>query len=271
MHRCKRVIITDDYYPTLGLPNVSLETRPIHSISSSTVIVNGDSGATPLDTDFDLIVCATGFNTVEFLHPIELTGRKGRKLSDVWSNGAKAYNGTCVEDMPNFGMLYGPNTNLGHNSIILMIEAQSRYINGLIRPVLDARSEGKALSLAPKAERVQEFNAKVQAALQNSSFNDPSCNSWYKNDAGLITNNWSGTAVEYQELLAKVDIEGDYEVEGSGIEVVKRKPVRNVGRVREETYFSDQTLGLLSVLSVGIVAAGWVMRNTKYLNGLRVR
>jgi len=101
---CKRVIISDDYYPTLALPNVALETRPIHRIGSNSVSVIGEDGQPDVvEADYDLLVCATGFKTTEFLHPIELTGRNGRKLSEVWHKGAQAYNGTCVEDMPNFG------------------------------------------------------------------------------------------------------------------------------------------------------------------------
>jgi cation diffusion facilitator CzcD-associated flavoprotein CzcO len=101
---CKRVIISDDYYPTLALPHVSLETRPIHRIGSNSVSVIGEDGQPDVvEADYDLLVCATGFKTTEFLHPIELTGRNGRKLSEVWHKGAQAYNGTCVEDMPNFG------------------------------------------------------------------------------------------------------------------------------------------------------------------------
>lgn len=83
---CKRVIITDDYFPALGLPNVSLETRPISEISGNKVKVKDDNGkiedAEP--GDFDLLVCATGFKTVEFMHPINMTGRNGRSIRDVW-------------------------------------------------------------------------------------------------------------------------------------------------------------------------------------------
>jgi cation diffusion facilitator CzcD-associated flavoprotein CzcO len=97
---CKRVIISDDYYPTLALPNVALETRPIHRIGSNSVSVIGEDGQPDVvEADYDLLVCATGFQTTEFMHPIQLTGRNGRKLSDVWHKGAQAYNGTCVEDM----------------------------------------------------------------------------------------------------------------------------------------------------------------------------
>lgn len=151
-----------------------------------------------------------------------------------------------------------------------MIEAQSRYINGLIKPVLDARRTGKALSLAPKPEKVKEYNARVQKILLNSSFNDPNCNSWYKNEAGLITNNWSGTVVEYQDLLSKVDYE-DYEVEGSGTGLVREKPVLKIGRVREESSVSDRTLMLLGAVSTAAVVGGWLARNSRYLAALKVR
>ena len=268
---CKRVIISDDYYPSLTLPNVSLETRPIHSISGHAVNVAGDNGElVAAGDDFDLLVCATGFKTVDFMHPISMYGRNGRALGDVWKNGAQAYYGTCIEDMPNFGMLYGPNTNLGHNSIILMIEAQSRYINGLITPVLQARKEGKALSLRPKKDKIDAYNARMQEILLKSSFNDPNCNSWYKNEAGIITNNWSGTVIEYQEQMSKVNFE-DYEVEGNAQHTVVKKPVLKLGRVHEESRVSDTTLLLLGAVSTAAVAGGWLMRNSRYLNSLRAR
>jgi len=151
-----------------------------------------------------------------------------------------------------------------------MIEAQSRYINGLITPVLSARQSGQSLSLSPRHSVIAAYNERVQEVLLKSSFNDPNCNSWYKNDAGLITNNWSGTVVEYQKNLASVDFE-DYEVEGSGVEIIEKKPVIELGRVREETLVSDKVIAAMGVLSVGAVAAGFVLRNSKYLSGLRLR
>lgn len=105
---CKRVIITDDYYPALARDNVSLETREITSITEAGIEVDGED-----EQECDLIVLATGFKTVEFMHPIKIFGSNGRSLEDIWSNGARAYNGVTVEDLPNFGMFYGPNTNLG--------------------------------------------------------------------------------------------------------------------------------------------------------------
>lgn len=152
-----------------------------------------------------------------------------------------------------------------------MIEAQSRYINGLIAPVLNARRSGKTLSLTPKPSKIHEYNARVQHILQNSSFNDPNCNSWYKNEAGLITNNWSGTVVEYQHLLSRVDY-GDYEVEGSGKEWVRgEKGVLKIGRVQEESSVSDRTLMIMGAVSTAALVGGWVLRNSRLLSGVRVR
>lgn len=105
---CKRVIISDDYYPALTRENVSLETRPITRITERGIEVEGDH-----EQEYDLIILATGFKTVEFMYPIKVYGANGRPLEDIWKDGARAYRGVTVEDLPNFGMFYGPNTNLG--------------------------------------------------------------------------------------------------------------------------------------------------------------
>ena len=120
----------------------------------------------------------------------------------------------------------------------------------------------------PKAERTRQFNDGIQAALQKSSFADPACNSWYKNKDGKITQNWSGTVVEFQKVLSKVDWE-DYEVVGSGgankVQAVSASKVvfgtgrqeSRVGRVHEETAISNTTLvvGLVGTIGAG---AAWV-------------
>lgn len=192
---CKRVIISDDYLPVFLRDNVKLETGTIDKITEKGIQTEGK------EEEYDLIICATGFRTVEFMHPIEITGSAGRTLQSVWKEGGEALYGITVESLPNFGMLYGPNTNLGHNSIILMIEAQSRYINGLIKEVLQARRTGGQLVIKPKDSRVKQYNEEIQAELQNSSFNDPNCGSWYKRvDNGKITQNWSRTVVDYQKV-----------------------------------------------------------------------
>jgi hypothetical protein len=192
---CKRVIITDDYYPAIANPKTTLETNKIKRITETGIeLENGTHH------DHDMIVLATGFRTVEFLFPIKITGTNDRTLADVWSGGASALYGTTVPSLPNFGMFYGPNTNLGHNSIILMIEAQSRYLNTLVSAVLDAQGRGSRIGIMPKQDRTDAYNEMIQEVLKNSSFADPKCGSWYKNKEGKITNNWSGTVIEYQKM-----------------------------------------------------------------------
>jgi hypothetical protein len=265
---CKRVIISDDYYPALASPKSQLETTPIsHMTESGIQLQNGTHNT------HDLIVLATGFRTLEFLYPIAVTGTNGRSLADIWSNGASALYGTTVPSLPNFGMFYGPNTNLGHNSIILMIEAQSRYLSTLISAVVDARERGARIGIMPKNSRNEQFNDKIQDILKESSFADPNCASWYKNEAGRITNNWSGTVVEYQEMLSRVDWE-DFEttaevggrasgsengVSASKVVFGHGKQETRIGRVREETLVSNTVLGF-GVLSAVAAGAAWVYR-----------
>ncbi|PSN73906.1 flavin-binding monooxygenase-like protein [Corynespora cassiicola Philippines] len=273
---CKRVIITDDYYPALADPKTTLETSRIQRVTERGVEVQDPTtGATTLH-EHDLLVLATGFRTVEFLSPIKITGTDGKPLAETWSSGPKALYGTTVPSLPNFGLFYGPNTNLGHNSIILMIEAQSRYLNALVGAVLDARqNRGARIGIAPREDRTEAFNDGIQALLAKSSFADPKCGSWYKDENGRITNNWSGTVVEYQELLSKVDWE-DYEVVGeeekqeegtarkraSKVVFGGGKKETRIGRVREESAVSNATL-LLGAVSFAAVGAAWVFKGSR--------
>jgi hypothetical protein len=169
------------------------------------------------------------------------------------------------------GMLYGPNTNLGHNSIILMIEAQSRYINALISPILSRRRCRQnthqdllpPISLRPDPTVLESFNRTLQSTLQTSAFADPNCQSWYKNEQGLITNNWSGTVVEYQKILENV-VWSDYIIEGDDddgqeSQALSKKGKSRIGRVREETVLSGSVLGVLgmvAVVAVGVLVKG---------------
>lgn len=194
---CKRVVVSDDYYPTFLRDNVRLEIRHIDRISTKGIVCD------QIEEQFDLIILATGFKATQFMYPMEIVGRGKQPLRNIWRDGAEAFNGVCVEHLPNFAMLYGPNTNLSHNSIILMIEAQSQYIVALIAEVSRARADGGQLVLQPKAQKVAEYNARVQSSLVATNYADPSCNSWYKIEgSGKVTNNWPGTAIQYQEVIS---------------------------------------------------------------------
>lgn len=208
----------------------------------------------------DLLILATGFRTTQFMYPIRIFGSNGRSLTDTWNeHGAEAYLGITVAGMPNFGMLYGPNTNLAHNSLILVIEAQSLYISHLISAVLGAKRSGKSLSLAPKSTVVEAYNEEVQQRLSKSTFADPNCTSWFKDEKGRITTNWCGSAVDYQERTNSIDLQ-DYNILGSAGAEMEGKGVVKWRRRVEETQISDRTLRL-GAIGVAVLALGggwWV-------------
>jgi cation diffusion facilitator CzcD-associated flavoprotein CzcO len=184
---CKRLLISSDYYPALRRDDVTLVTDPIERITA-TGIVTADGTARDVDT----IILGTGFDSTHFLAPMHVTGQGGRVLADAWQDGAEAYLGLCVAGFPNLFMLYGPNTNLGHNSILIMIEAQVHYILSCLDE-LDARGAA-ALDVSPDA--MAAFNAEVQAAMTGLVW-ESSCHSWYKNEAGKVTNNWPWSTIQY--------------------------------------------------------------------------
>ena len=192
------------------------------------------------------------------MQPLQVFGRNGKSLSEIWNGLPRAYKGVTVEGIPNFGMLYGPNSNLSHNSLILVIEAQARYINKLANAVLDSKARGKSLLLTPKPEVVQSYNSNIQTVLNKTSFADPNCNSWWKNSEGVITNNWPGTAVEYQNLLADVFWD-DYDAEeGNG-----REGSVQVEKVQQETHLGNSwftSTGMMNWL-----CSGWfsTLRNSR--------
>jgi cation diffusion facilitator CzcD-associated flavoprotein CzcO len=196
----KRVLFNDDYYPALARPNVRLVTDGIERIEPA-----GVRSRTGEMHEADVIIFATGFKSTEFLAPIEVTGREGRRLADEWRNGARAYFGVTVSGFPNFFMLYGPNTNLGHNSILVMIEAQVGY-------VLDAMAKMKARGLHRldvRRDVMDAYNRQLQQDLARSVWATIGA-SWYKLADGTITNNWPHSTMRYRRLLREARLE-DYE------------------------------------------------------------
>jgi cation diffusion facilitator CzcD-associated flavoprotein CzcO len=143
------------------------------------------------DIPADVIIYGTGFKTNPFLAPMDIRGVEGRHLRDAWRSGAQAYLGMMTSGFPNLFMLYGPNTNLGHNSIVIMAESQARYICEAITAL--GRDGYSAIEV--KAEAEQEYNSEMQRRLAKMAWNAIEA-SWYK-DGNKITNNWPGSTYEY--------------------------------------------------------------------------
>ena len=183
---CKRILITDNYLDTLCRDDVEVVTDPIDHVEAGAVVT-----ADGTRRDVDTIIVATGFEATDFLAPIEITGRDGRRLHDEWKDGASAYQGIAVSGYPNLFILYGPNTNLGHNSIIFMLESQYRYVLANLR-----RIGSGAVWVDVKADAARRYDTRITSALHDTVW-EAGCHSWYKNDAGKVTNNWPDFTVRY--------------------------------------------------------------------------
>lgn len=193
---CKRVLIVDDFYPALLRDNVSLITDGIERIGADGVVTK--DGVTH---KADVIIWATGFETTGWHWSMEVIGKGGARLQDVWAEAPEAYLGVTVSGFPNMFMLYGPNTNLGHNTITFMIEQQVGYA---VRALEAMREKGHAaIDVTPAAQ--QRFNTQLQADLARTTWADPHCMSWYKTADGRITQNWSSHTREYAKRTAQVD------------------------------------------------------------------
>lgn len=190
---CKRVLIADDWYPALLRPNVEVVTAGVERITP-TGVVTAEGREHPLDT----LIFGTGFHTTEFLTPMKVTGTEGRDLNDVWSAGAVAYLGLSVAGFPNFFLLYGPNTNLGHNSILFMIEQQVGYVLA----ALDELDRRGAVSMDVTEGAQARWDREMLRRAGDTVWAE-GCHSWYKTDDGRITNNWIGHTTEYRRRLRR--------------------------------------------------------------------
>ncbi|MFF5207030.1 flavin-containing monooxygenase [Streptosporangium sp. NPDC000396] len=184
---CRRIIIDSGFYPALTRPNVDVVTDRIVRITPEGVETTAGL------READVIIYATGFRTTDFLAPIDITGRQGRRLSEEWKDGAEAYLGIAVPHFPNLFLLYGPNTNLGHNSIVFMIECQVGYVMGCL-PYLVERGP-----MEVRPEAMDAWRRSLERAMGAMVW-EAGCTSWYKNAAGRVTNNWPATTTVYRRI-----------------------------------------------------------------------
>lgn len=190
---CKRILFSSHYLPALQRPNVDLVTDPIERITPTGVVAGGRERAV------DTIIYGTGFQAHAFMAPMAVTGASGRDLHETWAGGARAHLGITVSGFPNLYLLYGPNTNLGVGSIIIMIEAQVRYVISALDRL--RRTGVAALDVEPEVEAASE--AEVQRRLEHSIWT--ACKSWYREQDGRIVNNWPGHMAEYVRATRALD------------------------------------------------------------------
>ena len=200
---CKRLLLSNDFYPSLTASNVELVTEGIESINASS-IVSRDGTKREVDT----IIFATGFRVTNNPMMKRIRGRGGRSLAEVWSeNGMRAYLGTTVADFPNLFMLTGPNTGQGHTSLLVMIEAQIRYVLSGLRLMRDRAVD----EVEVRPDVVENFNLRLQAKMSRTVWTMGGCASWYLDDKGRNTTIWPDFTWRFRRLTARFD-PGDYQL-----------------------------------------------------------
>ncbi len=184
---CKRILISDDYWEAVNRNNVEIVTEPLRRMTADGLeTVDGTRRLA------DTLIYATGFRTTEFLAPVMIYGRGGLSLDQAWQDGAEAYLGISLPGFPNLFMCYGPNTNLGHNSIIFMIEQQVDYI----LQCLQAMRERGLAALELREAVMADWRRECEQGLAQTVW-ATGCRSWYQNSAGRITNNWPYSTLTY--------------------------------------------------------------------------
>ena len=195
---CKRIILSNRWYPAIQEPNVDLVSTGAREVREHSV-VDGDG----VEREIDTLIFATGFKPAELPIAERIRGSDGSSLAEVWDGSPEAYLGTTVAGFPNLLLLYGPNLNLGHSSIVYMLESQIAYALDALRTM---RVRGAAeFELRPEVQRA--YNEEVQERLAGSVWNTGGCGSWYFDRNGRNSIQWPGFTFEYRRRTRRFDTE----------------------------------------------------------------
>ena len=200
---CKRILLSSDYYPALQRQNVDLVTDTIKEITPSGVCTADGSLH-----EADVLIYATGFRVVDSATELNVTGRDGIKLADAWQDGVEAHRGITVAGFPNFFLLLGPNTGLGHTSVVFMIETQVQHVISCLRLM----AKQKAATIQVRAPALRKYNDELQRRLRRAVWSAGGCRSWYLDEAGINRTIWPGFTFEYWARTRRAR-RGDYDLE----------------------------------------------------------
>ena len=200
---CKRVLLSDDFYATMNRPNVDLVTHAIREVRPRSIVT-----AYGREYPCDVIIHATGFAAFNPAAGIAIHGRDGKLLANDWRDGPEAFRGVAVAGYPNYFMLMGPNSGLGHNSIVFMIEAQVRYV----MQCLGGIESGQLDPVEVRAEVQRDYNVSLQERFTRTVWRDRPgsawqhpCTSWYVDARGRNTALWPGLSVGYWMAMLRAN------------------------------------------------------------------
>jgi cation diffusion facilitator CzcD-associated flavoprotein CzcO len=192
---CKRILVSDDWYPALTRPNVEVIDEAIAQVRPGSVV-----GADGTEREVDTIVLGTGFRVTEFSGAGMIWGTGGVSLAGRWSGSPQAYLGTAIAGFPNFFMLLGPNTGLGHNSVVYMIESQIDHVLGC----LDELERRGAARIEVRADAQERFNRAIQERMPPTVWNSGGCASWYIDRTGVNSTIWPGFTWRFRQLARRL-------------------------------------------------------------------
>jgi cation diffusion facilitator CzcD-associated flavoprotein CzcO len=192
---CKRVMLTDEWYPALAQPNVELVSERIAEVTPG-----GVRDGSGVERPADVLVLATGFASHGFVAPMEIAGADGRTLAEEWAQVPRAYLGLSVPGFPNMFLLYGPNTNGGSGSVIYTIEAGMGHVLAALRE-LD-RAEESRIEL--RCEAAERFDRELREALAGTVWHS-GCTSWYVDENGNDPSQWPWLWSAYRRRAARLE------------------------------------------------------------------
>ena len=200
---CKRLLLSDDYYPSLTRPNVEVVDTPVASFTAHEV-VGQDGIARPVD----VVIMGTGFEAAEPPYAHHIVGRDGVRLSERWkANGTEAYLGSALAGFPNLFLMIGPNSTFAHNSMIYMIESHINYVAGAVAFL--SRPGVRSIEVKPGVQH--RYNERLQARLEHSVWVEGGCGSWYLDHRGRNTTLWPDHTWKFRRLTRRFH-PGDYTV-----------------------------------------------------------
>ncbi|MCH0540175.1 NAD(P)/FAD-dependent oxidoreductase [Streptomyces sp. MUM 203J] len=200
---CKRILLSNDYYPALAKPNVDVVASGLKEIRGRTLVAADGSEA-----EADVIVFGTGFHVTDLPIAERVVGAEGVSLAEAWKDGMESLRGATAAGFPNWMTVIGPNTGLGNSSMILMIESQLNYMADFVRQL---SLLGPGAALAPRPSAVAAWNRRVQSRMERTVWKSGGCDSWYLDASGRNTTLWPGTTSEFRRATRAVDL-GEYEV-----------------------------------------------------------
>lgn len=193
---CKRILLANNYYPAIIKENVKVITDGINHVTKNSIVTK-----TGKEVNVDAIIYATGFKATKLLCTINIVGNGGKVLNDVWKENVEGYLGTTVAGFPNLFIMTGPNTGVGHTSMIHIIESQAKYVMDGIKYLLNKNIKSATL----KEDVQKEFNDYVQTEMKNTVWQSGGCVSWYQDDKGRNPILWPGFTYKFRKMTSKFD------------------------------------------------------------------